>query len=160
MYLAEAVTELRPNCNFLVKEDELIWLDDASLKPSDEEIQDKINEIILREAKENKLKELQDAFTKEVEGLLSPLYHEMISWYIQEKEAKAFKEDPNAKTPFLDNLLEARGLNETKEELADKIINAVNYYSVIYPQKLGKYQKLAKLVNDATTLTDISKIVW
>ena len=160
MLLAEAVKELRPDCKFIIKENELIWLDDASLKPSEAEIKDKINELQLKKAKEDKINELQNAFTAEIEDLLSPLYHEMISWYIQVDEARKIKNNKAVPTPFIDNLIKARDLGETREEFADLVINNYNYYVETYSKKLGKYQKLVKLVEKANTLTDIDKILW
>ena len=41
----EAVLELRPNCDFKVVGDKLIWKDKEELKPTDEEIALKVKEI-------------------------------------------------------------------------------------------------------------------
>ena len=109
---------------------------------------------------QSKINELQNAFTAEIEDLLSPLYHEMISWYIQVDEARKIKNNEAVPTPFIDNLIKARDLGETREEFADLVISNYNYYIETYSKKLGKYQKLIKLVEKANTLTDIDKILW
>ena len=165
--LAEAVSELRPTAEFLISNGQLVWLDDLALKPSDTEITVKINEIRLREAKTAKIRELKNAFDTEFKNITSDvLFHEMVSWETQEKEALAYLADPtNAVTPFLDGLYTARNplkpdLDADKTDLANKIISHGNAYKQFYSSLLGKYQKLVKAVQQAQTLLDLETISW
>lgn len=167
IFLADAVHELRPSCEFLIKDDTLIWLDDPALRPSDAEITVKINEIQLRKEKEKKLEELKNEFDVEFKNTVGDvLFHEMVSWTAQEEDAKKYLADPvNAETPFLDALYKARNpdgpdLDANKEELANKIIAHANYYKTGYPALLGKYQKLVDKINKANNILDVQSIVW
>lgn len=167
IFLAEAVHELRPSCEFLVKDNTLIWLDDPALKPSDAEITVKINEIQLREEKDKKLKELKDEFDIEFKNTVGDvLFHEMVSWTVQEEEANMYLNDPvNAVTPFLDTLYNSRNpngpdLDSSKEDLANKILMHANYYKTFYPSLLGKYQRLVDKINKANNILDVQSIVW
>ena len=71
---------------------------------------------------------------------------EMDSWVKQEQEARAFVKSSAAVTPLLDALLISRAQNETKAELANKIIAAADAYAVKVGEIVGKYQGLRKAV--------------
>lgn len=71
-------------------------------------------------------------------------YPEMVSWFKQEQEARALKEDSNVSTPFLSKLAESRGLGETVEELADKVIANADHYNETFSDMLGAFQKQIK----------------
>ena len=160
-YLAEAIQELRPDSAFMIREDSLIWLDDPSLKPTDTEIQQKIIDISLKYAKQDKLDEIMASFEKEVRLLIgNATIDEMVSWYSQEIEAINYKKDPTYPTPFIDNLLLARNLGEDKDALADKIITKATAFKTYYAQLLGKRQRLEYLVEQATDLLTVEAIVW
>lgn len=58
------------------------------------------------------------------------------SWGKQEIEAR----DLTKPTPLIDGLIVSRGLGETREELAAKIIANADEYAVHYANALGKYQ--------------------
>lgn len=79
-------------------------------------------------------------------------YAEMASWPIQEAEARALVADPGASTPFIDNMVAARGLGETREELAGKIIANADYYRDQFAGALGNYQKSLKDIEDKYSL--------
>lgn len=62
--MEDAILSLRPNANFNVIGDVLEWLDDPALKPTDEEIQTKMDELeamlpyqLLREKRNHLLQE-------------------------------------------------------------------------------------------------------
>jgi hypothetical protein len=65
---------------------------------------------------------------------------EMMTWGKQEQEARALVADPIAVTPMIDGLVVARGLGETREQLAQKIIMAADYKAGLIADCLGKYQ--------------------
>mgnify|MGYP006875470917 CR=1 FL=1 len=61
---------------------------------------------------------------------------ESSSWYKQELEARNL----NGPTPLIDGLIISRGLDETREELAAKIIAKADAYAIAYAKALGEYQ--------------------
>lgn len=66
--------------------------------------------------------------------------NEMMTWAKQEQEARALIADPLAVTPMIDGLIVSRGLGETREQLANKIIAAANHKAGLIADCLGKYQ--------------------
>lgn len=85
---------------------------------------------------------------------------EMTSWSKQEEQARAYIADQSAVTPLLDGLLIGRGLNETKLELAQKIVNNADAYQAAYSTILGRYQARMKTLQAATTISEINAVVW
>lgn len=161
-YLGQAVSELRPDAEFLVSGDVLTWLDDPALKPSDSEITVKIQEIQLRETKKSKKNELKDAFDNEFKTITGDvLFHEMVSWTTQEEEAEHWLADNTVETPFIDNLLASRQfVGETKEIIVQKIIEHSTAYKQFYASLLGKYQKLISQVDTANNIVDVENVAW
>lgn len=62
------------------------------------------------------------------------------SWGKQENEAR----DLTKPTPLIDGLIISRGLGETREELAAKIIANADAYAIYYAKALGEYQAAIK----------------
>lgn len=82
------------------------------------------------------------------------------SWLRQETEAEAYKKDNTSLTPFIDNIIIGRNLNENKDEFINKILEKANSYKVIYGQNLGKLSAKIKEIENATTKDEIINIVW
>lgn len=76
----------------------------------------------------------------------------------KKKEAQSFLNDENAKTPFLDKLAEQR--QESKKELAQKILVKNEVYTQRLAKLLGYKQKLIKQVERAQTQTEIDDIKY
>lgn len=74
-------------------------------------------------------------------------YSEIASWDKQEQEARALLVDSNAVTPFIDSLRLYRGLNETRLELATKIVQHADAYATEAARLLGEYQAKVKQIN-------------
>jgi len=75
------------------------------------------------------------------------------TWSIQQTEWSRWVNDPtNAKTPFVDSLAEARGVDRTV--LLTRIGDKVNQIAVL----LGKKQALESQVKQVTTLKDLEAI--
>lgn len=67
---------------------------------------------------------------------------ELSSWPKQESEARNLDKE----TPLIDGLIVSRGLGETREELAAKIIANADAYAVGYAKVLGEYQAKLKAI--------------
>jgi len=114
----------------------------------------------LKQAKDLKQSELTKAFNANVKTLTLAQDHEMASWKKQEDEARAYLVDNTVATPFIDNLLIARNLGETKDALIVKILAHVDAYALAYSSLLGKSQNLTVQVSAATTKAKVKAIVW
>lgn len=66
--------------------------------------------------------------------------NEMLTWTKQEQEARALLDDETAKTPLIDGLIVSRGLEETREELAQKIVGAADFTAIQIAKHLGEHQ--------------------
>ena len=118
--------------------------------------------IKLVDAKKEKITELkiaqQDA-TQAVIGTLASA--EPATFTIQVSEAEAWTANNTTATPFIDSLLAARAIaGETKVILIGKILANSTAYKTAYAGLLGKFQALVKKVNTATTVAQISAVVW
>jgi len=65
---------------------------------------------------------------------------EIMTWAKQESEARALVADEETPTPMIDSLIKSRDLNETRLELAEKIIAAADHKATLIADCLGKYQ--------------------
>lgn len=72
--------------------------------------------------------------------------NEMLSWEKQEMRARKYLEDPLVGCPQLDMLALSRGLGETVDQLAQKIVANAEAYETAYFALLGKYQQKKKAV--------------
>lgn len=69
---------------------------------------------------------------------------ELSSWAKQETESRNLDQP----TPMIDQLIISRGLGETREELATKVIANADVYAVGYAQVLGEYQAKLKTIEN------------
>ena len=111
-----------------------------NIKTSEELAQEKAK-ADLEQAKAQALTEYEAA----IEAMIGRVPHtELSSWAKQEAEARNLDKP----TPMIDQLVISRGLGETREELAAKIIANADAYAIGYAQVLGEYQaKLKALEN-------------
>ena len=117
-------------------------------------------EPTFEKAKTSKFNYLENSFNQATKGIADVLPHEMVSWADQEAEASDYIQDDTVITPTLSALIEARGLGETVEELANKVLdNALAYRQAYYPL-LGKYQKLVRQLEASTTKEEVEAVVW
>jgi hypothetical protein len=79
---------------------------------------------------------------------------EVESWEVQKYEARAFKDDPTATTPFLDYLSTSRGKDKT--ELANKIIQKAADYELKLSRLLVEMQTVIDKFNSAASIWDIN----
>ncbi|MDH4581365.1 hypothetical protein E8F20_05680 [Pseudomonas sp. BN415] len=82
------------------------------------------------------------------------------SWPMQLAESVALQADPGADAPFLEALVLARGMNETKTELATKVRAKHASYSAISASMTGRRHALERKVLAASTLEQIQAINW
>ncbi len=86
---------------------------------------------------------------------------EVLSWPKQEAEARSYVADPDAVTPLLDALAEARGID--KAELARRVILKADAFAQYSGAAIGKRQALEDALNalpaDATA-EQIAAIAW
>lgn len=121
-------------------------------------------EIIIPELKNKKISSLSISCLDEIKNQGGDLgnganaVHN--SWLRQELEAEAWKKDNNTPTPFIDNILIGRNLNEDKEFFINKIIDKANSYKEIYGKNLGKLSAKIKEVEASTTKEEILNIKW
>ena len=115
----------------------------------------------LAEAQAKKKQELKRRQTNELNAVIGETADfESASYTKQETEARAWNVDNNVSTPFIDGLLNGRNLGETKQELVDKVITRANAYVAFYTAQLGKFQRLIKEVDSATSVADVENITW
>lgn len=115
----------------------------------------------LEEAQATKKAEIKRRQTNELNVVVGETADfESASYTKQETEAKAWNADNSMATPFIDGLLVSRDLGETKQELVNKIIAHADAYAQFYTKQLGKFQRLVKEVDNATTVTDVESIMW
>lgn len=89
-----------------------------------------------------KQKALQD-YNQAVEAIIGQVPNtELSSWTKQETEARNI----TGPTPMIDQLIISRGLGETREVLAAKIIVNADAYAVGYARVLGEYQAKLKAI--------------
>ena len=82
---------------------------------------------------------------------------ELLSWSLQEQEAKNFKESNNeADAPMLKILAQARGLE--LEALCDKVLSKAKQYRETLTQALAKRHSLEDKIKAATSLRALHKI--
>lgn len=68
------------------------------------------------------------------------------SWGKQEHEARNVLADPTFQASYLGQLAISRGLNETTEELAVKVMANVSVYETAHAKLLGEYQSRIKAI--------------
>ena len=83
---------------------------------------------------------------------------EVLSWSVQETEARAYALDDTKPIPFLTALADARGV--TVANLVALIIAKADAFAGISGSLIGKRQKLEKLAELAETIEDIEVVVW
>jgi hypothetical protein len=116
----------------------------------------------LDESKEQKNSDLKQSQKAELETLLGVTAEgETDSFVVQENEARAWNSDNTIATPFIDALLSSRAIeSETKQSLVTLIIQKADAYAVAYATILGKFHRLTKQVETATTVEEIEAVVW
>lgn len=82
------------------------------------------------------------------------------SWLRQELEAEAWIKDNSVNTPFIDNIIIGRGLEEDKEAFVNKILEKANNYKITYGKNLGKLSAKIKAIEIATSKEEILNINW
>lgn len=107
-----------------------------------------------------KTMEITASYQQQVKALTNAQADEVSSFTKQENEARAWLANNTVNTPFIDGLLVARDLGETKAELVDKIILNADAYATAYSRILGKFQKISKKIAAATTKDELSMLVW
>ena len=107
-----------------------------------------------------KTQEINGKYTQELRALTTANSYEAVSWTKQEIQARAWIVDNAAATPIIDALLIARNMNETKEELINKIIAKADAYETLYSAILGKFHNREKALEVATTLEELKAISW
>lgn len=85
---------------------------------------------------------------------------ELASWPKQEEQARALLVDSTVSTPMIDGLIFARGLGETREGFATLVVQNADAYASAYASILGNYQAKMKLLNAATSVTQVNAITW
>lgn len=135
-----------------------IYMSEAQKK----EVLNEINAFVVPFAwfKNIKTMEITASYQQEVKALTNAQEYELSSFTKQENEARAWLANNTVNTPFIDGLLIARDLGETKAELVDKIILNADAYATAYSQTLGKFQKISKKIAAATTKDELSMLVW
>lgn len=111
--------------------------------------------------KKQKVAEIEQKYSEGIAYMIGEVgYVEMSSWNKQETEARGYLTNNESATPVLDILVESRGLGESIEELAGKIVRNADMYAANYADLLGKYHNRLKAVNSATSVRDVEAIEW
>lgn len=83
---------------------------------------------------------------------------EMHSWNIQSAEAQSVMNGVDVETPLIDALIVSRKMNETREEFAQKVLNAKQQYEIQYAAILGDYQYNLKRIKNSETVEKLLKL--
>jgi len=116
--------------------------------------------IPLSDAKNDRKIRISQNQLKTLKKIGELAFLESASFYTQEQEARAWNKDNTTSTPFLDNLLLARDIKGTKQELVNKIIKNADAYKIEYAKILGKFQSLMKKIDACTTVDEVIAINW
>lgn len=81
---------------------------------------------------------------------------EKSTWDTQEREARAYILDNNTPTPFIDNLVSARGI--TKEILINKIIANADEYAIECAAIIGSTQANIDKVKSCNTIAEMAAL--
>lgn len=132
---------------------------------SDKQKQEVLNTIVSVQVpfsfyKAVKTQEINDKYQQELRTLTTANSYEAVSWTKQEVQARAWVTDNSINTPFVDALLVARNMGETKEEFVNKIIAKADVYETLYGQILGKFHNREKALDSASTLEELKAIAW
>lgn len=83
---------------------------------------------------------------------------ERLTWGIQQVEALAFKDDPQAPTPYLDGLAAARGIEP--EDMRQRTLAAVEAFMQASQHLVGTRQGLQAQIDAATTHAEVDAVAW
>ena len=102
----------------------------------------------LEQTKQTQLTQAKQDYELGIKNLIGEVpYTEIASWDKQENEARALLADSTVTTAFIDALVVARNIGETREELAGKIVANADAYIAGAAQLLGEYQAKVKETN-------------
>lgn len=108
-------------------------------------------------AKKEKLAEINNKYEVATSALVSTYPDiELLTFDKQESEARAWKADNSAGTPFLDGLALARGID--KAELVDRVIIKAESFQTAVATLTGLRQRYEDQLSMATTVEEISVI--
>lgn len=121
--------------------------------------EDKTISIDIDVVKATKIRVLSSNSREAMDANVGTIFNgEPASWGTQEREALAWVEDNTSETPFIDLLLTARDLDETKADLVSAIIYNAEAYRVFFASHLGKLHKIQKAIKNATTIAELKAI--
>ena len=110
--------------------------------------------------KEKAIAQARQEYTKAIKTIKDASPSEEVgTWSQQALEANAFVADSEATTPLLNSLVVSRSKGETKQELAEKIINHHKAYGSVVGEALGKMQSQIKAIDAATSLDDLDSLL-
>ena len=156
--LAQVLDSLAPDAEYVIQGDTVLWLDDKIPQPTEDEIEDEKIRLEFEDTRFRKLEEIAEAFDNTV-GEFTKTYPEVekLSWYKQEVEARAYLAD-GTESKFLQAIADKREV--TIDDLAQKIVEKADAYTVALGEAIGYRQKLEDIVNAATTLEEIVNVTW
>lgn len=116
-------------------------------------------EIPFAKLAKSKQSSINVEYNKATEALLSGYPQtERDTFWKQETEARAYKADAAAVTPYLDGAAVGRAIS--KVDLVDKIILKADVFSQAVGELTGKRQRLRDAVLKATKAADLDAISW
>lgn len=133
--------------------DAVVWKDSRIDKPTWEELEAAMPDPILeaRAAKQAEIMQKYDAAFAGIEATYPAKERE--GWTIQEAEARALQENPEAETPVLSMLVVERGIEgETVEILAAKVMAHAEHWRTVYAHLTGQQQRMHAEVSALDTV--------
>jgi hypothetical protein len=83
---------------------------------------------------------------------------EIATWPNQQKDAQAWEADPQAATPYLDQIAAARGIDRL--DLLTMTLTNVNLFLAATARFTGMRQRLRDAITDASTEAEVLAVVW
>lgn len=115
---------------------------------------------LLAREREHAIERINDAYTEEMEAAAAEYPKvERESWGKQEDEAKAWKGNGTAPTPFIDGMLKSQP-GKSKQALADKIAAKADALADLTGQLTGKRHDLEEQIEAATDVPTVGAITW
>lgn len=118
-----------------------------------------VDQRVLADFKKQQLVVINRAYEADVATLTAGYpASEIATWPNQQRDAQAWEVDPDALTPYLDGIADARGIDRL--DLLAMTLTNVNLFLVATAKFTGTRQRLRDAIEAATTEAEVLAVVW